>query len=142
VLYEPPIAVGDDRVRGLDELVARGELDRVLELFLRRVGTTDDQVEAIRSSPAWPVLLDAVPALPREMRAANGWRNPTGPIAVPTLLLHGADTDGPVYLDGVDELAAAFPNLRRESIPGQRHVAHVFAAAQFAKLVAGFCAEG
>lgn len=139
VLYEPPIAVREDRVVGLDELVANDKAAAV-EAFLRSAGIRSDQLDAIRSSPAWPVLLDAVPALPRELRACAAWRNPQGPIPVPTLLLLGGDTDNPAYLDGLDELQAAFPEARRELIPRQRHVGHVFAAEVFADLIAGFCA--
>ncbi len=141
VVYEPPIAVTADRVPGLDRLVARGELDTALEAFLRSAGTSDDQLEQIRSSPGWPMLLDAVPALPRELRAAAAWESPAGPIDVPTLFLLGADTDSPFYLDGLDDLEAAFTESRRELIPGQRHVAHVFAPSAFADLVAGFCED-
>ena len=140
MLYEPPIAVPEDRLAGAEELIAAGQLDEVLERFLRDVGTTPEQVEAIRSSPAWPVLLGAVPPLPRELRAAAAWRNPRGPIPVPTLHLVGAETTNPTYLEGLDELLAAFPDARRASLPGQRHVGHVFAAAEFARLVADFCA--
>ena len=139
VLYEPPIGVTERRARGLDELVERGEHDAALEGFLRVAGTPDDQLAAIRSSPAWRVLLDAVPAVPRELHAAAEWQSPEGPIEVPLLYLLGADTDSPSYLDGLDELLAAFPDLRREMLPGQRHVGHVFAAEKFAGLVAEFC---
>jgi pimeloyl-ACP methyl ester carboxylesterase len=139
VLYEPPIAVRGERVAGLDGLVAEGRLEEALEAFLRSVGTTGDQVEAIRSSPAWPVLLDAVPPLPREMRAASAWRNPRGPIDVPLLYLLGGDTTSGSYLDGLDDLLAAFPDVRRDELPGQTHIGHVFAADRFARLVADFC---
>jgi pimeloyl-ACP methyl ester carboxylesterase len=139
VLYEPPIGVKEDRLAALDELVARGELEAALEGFLAAAGAPPDQLDAIRSSPAWPVLLDAVPTLPRELRAAAGWRHPQGPIDVPTLFLLGADTTDGVYLEGLDDLLAAFTELRRETIPAQRHIGHVFAAEAFAKLVADFC---
>jgi pimeloyl-ACP methyl ester carboxylesterase len=139
VLYEASIGVTGDRAQALDDLVASGDLDAALEAFLRGAGTPDDQMEAIRSSPAWPVLLDAVPAVPRELHAASAWRNPEGPIDVPLLYLLGGDTDSPSYLNGLDELLAAFPEVRRESLPGQRHIGHVFAAERFAGLVADFC---
>jgi pimeloyl-ACP methyl ester carboxylesterase len=139
VFYEPPIAVREKGLASLDELVAEGQLDAALEWFLRGAGTPDEQFDAIRSSPAWAVLLDAVAPLPRELHACAAWRNPPGPIQVPALSLLGGDTDSRVYLDGLDELRAAFPNLRRGSIPGQRHIGHVFAAAAFAALVADFC---
>lgn len=139
VLYEPPIGVTHERARGLEELIDAGRLEEVVERFLREVGTPDDQMAAIRSSPAWPVLLDAVPALPRELHAAAEWRNPAGPIEVPMLHLVGSETTSPAYLDGVDELLAAFPDARRESIPGQTHIGHVFAAEELARLVGDFC---
>jgi pimeloyl-ACP methyl ester carboxylesterase len=139
VLYEPPIAARERNLSRLDGLVARGELDAALEQFLRGAGIPDDQLDAIRSSPAWPVLLDAVPALPRELHASEAWRNPRGPIPVPVLHLLGGETDNPVYLHGLDELLAAFPDARRDVIPGQRHIGHVFAAQAFADLVADFC---
>lgn len=139
VLYEPPIGVTEKRARSLDQLVERGDMDGALEAFLRGAGTPDDQLQAIRSSPAWPVLLDAIPRLPRELHAAAGWRNPEGPIDVPMLYLLGSDTDSPSYLHGLDELLAAFPHLRRETLPAQRHIGHVFAAETFAGFVADFC---
>lgn len=139
VLYEPPIAARKRGLGGLDALVAEGKLEAALEGFLRAAGTSDDQLEAIRSSPAWPALLDAVPALPRELRASAAWRRPRRPIDVPTLFLVGAETESPVYRDGLDDLQAIFPGACRELIAGQLHVAHVFAARAFAELVTDFC---
>jgi pimeloyl-ACP methyl ester carboxylesterase len=139
VLYEPPIAVKEESLGTVDELVASGQLDVALEGFLRAAGTSDDQLALIRRSPAWDVLLDAMPALPRELHACAAWRNPAGPIDVPTLFLLGADTRSSAYLEGLDELHAAFTDMREEKIPGQLHVAHVFAAEAFAGLVRDFC---
>ena len=141
VLYEPPIAVRPAWLDGLEERVASGDLDDALEQFLRAAGTSDEQLQMIRSSPAWPTLLEAVPPLPRELRACTRWRAPEGPIDVPTLFLLGAETTSPAYLDGLDGLLAAFTDLRREEIEGQMHVAHVFDAERFAERIASF-AEG
>ena len=139
VLYEPPIAVQPAWLEGVDELVASGNLDLALETFLTSAGTSDEQLAAIRSSPAWPVLLEAVPPLPRELRACTGWRTPAEPIDIPTLFLLGAETTSPAYLDGLDDLLGAFTNLRKELLEDQLHVAHVFAAEHFARLVGDFC---
>ena len=142
VLYEPPIGVRrGDWLKGLDELVARGDLDAALEGFLRSAGASGEQFDAIRSSPAWSALLDAVPALPRELHACAGWQHPRGPIDVPALFLGGADTESPIYLEGLDDLQARFPNRHSELIPDQRHFAHVFAPEPFAGLVAEFCSD-
>jgi pimeloyl-ACP methyl ester carboxylesterase len=142
VLYEPPIAVREgDWLKGLDELVATGELDAALAGFLRSAGAPGEQFDAIRSSPAWSALLKAVPALPRELHACARWRHPGGSIDVPALFLRGADTKSPVYLEGLDDLQAGFPNRSSEMIPGQRHFAHVFAPEAFAGHIADFCAD-
>jgi pimeloyl-ACP methyl ester carboxylesterase len=140
LFYEPPVAVRDERLAGLEDLVERGELDAALEAFLAGAGAPPDQLAMIRSSPAWPVLLDAVPAVPRELRAAAAWRHPAGPIDVPALFLLGGDTDNPVYTEGLDDVRAAFPDNRLERIAGQRHIAHVFAAEELSGLIKGFFA--
>ena len=138
VLYEPPTGIRTERLSPLDEAVAAGELDLALSGFLRAAGVRADELELIRSSGAWPVLLDAVPALPRELAAAAQWKHPVEPIDVQTLFLIGGDTEAREYLDGLEDLLAAFPDLRREVIPGQQHIAHVLVAEQFATLVAAF----
>ena len=138
VLYEPPIAVQPAWLEGVEELIAGGDLDSALETFLRAAGTSDEHVEMIRSSPAWSKLLEAVPPLPRELRACTDWEAPEDPIDVPTLFLLGADTTSPAYLNGLDALLAKFTDLERESIEGQMHVAHVFDAERFAKRIAAF----
>jgi len=141
VLYEPPIAVEGDAGDRVEALAAEGGPDAAVEGFLRGAGAPDSQLEQIRSSPAWPLLASTAPTLPRELCAAAEWRHPRGPIEVPTLFLLGAETRTRAYLDGLDDLLAAFTDLRRESVPGPEHLAHVFAADGFAELVADFCAE-
>jgi pimeloyl-ACP methyl ester carboxylesterase len=141
VLYEPPIGVKEESIGAVDELVAAGQLDTALEGFLRAAGTSDEQLALIRRSPAWDVLIDAMPALPRELHACAAWRNPAGPIETPTLFLLGAETRSSAYLEGLDELHAAFTDIRQELIPGQLHVGHVFAAEDFARLVRDFCSS-
>lgn len=138
VLYEPPIGVEARGLEALDGLIARGDLDLALKGFLAMAGTSEEQLEAIQSSAAWPTLVDAVPALPRELRACAAWTHPEGPIEVPTLFLRGAKTTSSFYLDGFDGLAAAFSQAQLATIPDQLHVAHVFAAPVFSELVASF----
>ena len=139
VLYEPPIAVRDPRIPDLEALLAAGKLDEAVASFLAEAAIPADQIEAIRASPAWPVLIDAVPVLPRELEACTTWSPPEGPIDVPLLYLVGGETDSSVYLAGIDDVLVAFPDRRRETIPGQRHIGHVLAADVFAKHVADFC---
>lgn len=142
VLYEPPIAIDPRWLAGLDELLEGADLDDALAAFLRGAGAPPDQLEQIRSSPAWPVLREAAPTVQRELHAGAAWEHPSEPIDVEALFLLGGDTRSPAYLDGLDELEARFRDARRELIPGQSHVAHVFAAERFAALVADFCGDG
>lgn len=141
VLYEPPIAVRAESLPGIDELIGRADHEAALDAFLRSAGASRRQINVIRSSRAWSSLLEAVPPLSRELHAAAAWRSPGGPIDVPALFLLGADTESSVYLEGLDELQAAFREHRTERIPGHRHFAHVFAAEDFAKRVAAFCGD-
>ena len=139
VLYEPPIAIAEASLEGLEERVA-ADPGAALEGFLLGTGTPPEQVGMIRASRAWPVLLDAVPALPRELRAGSRWENPAGPIGVPTLFLRGGETGGRAYLDTFEALQAAFPDGRLDLLPGQTHIAHILAAEAFAAAIIGFCA--
>lgn len=138
VLYEPPIGVERESLDVLEDLISSGNHDRALEGFLRAVGTSDDDFRLIRLSPAWPALVEVVPTLPRELRTCAGWAHPEGLIEVPTLFLRGEKTESRAYLAGFDELVAAFPHAQQELIPGQLHVAHVFAAQAFAGFVVDF----
>ena len=140
VLYEPPIAVPERWAQGVRDRVEGGDGEQVLSGFLAAVGMGDDQLAAIRSSAAWPVLLGTVSTLPRELLAAADWPVPEGPLDVPTLYLVGADTTNRSYLDGLGKLLTRFTDVTHEELPGQLHVAHVFAAEAFAERIAAFCA--
>lgn len=140
VLYEPPISVPHAWARALSDRIFGGEGEEVLAGFLAAVGMTEDQVGAVRSSPAWRVLLGTVPTLARELLSAVAWPRPAGPVSVPVLYLLGAESTNRAYLDGLDNVLALFGDVTVERIPGQQHVAHVFAPEAFADRIAAFCA--
>jgi pimeloyl-ACP methyl ester carboxylesterase len=140
-IYEPPIAISEQGLPALDRLIAGGDHVAALETFLRFAGAAQEQLDAIRSSPAWPSLVATVPVLSRELHAGAAWRSPRGPIEVPTLWLQGAETKTPTYLEGLEDLQGAFPELRLERIPHQSHFGHVFAPEVFASLVGSFFAD-
>lgn len=140
VLYEPPVAVQEAGLDQIDALVAAGDHDTALATFLGAAGATPAELDAVRNSPAWPVLLGAVPPLPRELHAAAVWQWPGERIEAKTLFLLGGETDSPAYLSGLDALKRVFADVRREEIPGQRHLAHVVDGRAFARTVAEFCA--
>ena len=72
VLYEPPmgfLATPPDVVERLEALLAAGERDELLAFFMREVaGLPPDQVELLRSLPAWEARLAVAHTIPREER--------------------------------------------------------------------------
>lgn len=145
MLYEPPLALEHmppgllDR---LDELIDSGDRPAAAELFMSEIATTPDELAVIKSiQPAWERVCAAIPTAPREGRAMIDTPvdlAAAGGITVPVLFLVGEKTTSPIFLDGLDELEGSIPGARRESIPGQHHMATAFAAEALAERVDAF----
>jgi pimeloyl-ACP methyl ester carboxylesterase len=148
VLYEgwPPVdPAGHELPPGvggrLDELLAQGDRDAVVQTMFREVVRMPAaELAALRAQPAWPARVAAAPALVRELRAIP--RVALDPalaarISVPTLLLTGSDSRDPFAAD-VAAVAAALPDARVVVLEGQRHVADVLDPEGFARHLVGF----
>ena len=75
---------------------------------------TDDEIDAMRSTPLWPIRLAAAPTVPRECRAEEGRVYQPGQfeaITAPTLLLAGS-ASVPVVAD-----ATTHPTSHRLKAP-------------------------
>lgn len=129
VLYEAPVGFvksSPDVVDRLQALLESGQRDELLALFLREVaGLPPDQIELMRSLPAWEARLAAAHTIPREERVnreyvfdADRFRE----VDVPTLLLEGGDSPDS-FRAANKALLAALPNSRIAVMPGQRHAA-------------------
>ena len=151
VLYEgwPPVKpelleFPPEVAERLDALVAAGDLDAALELFVREVvKVPEEEIAAVRAQPTWPARVKAVPTITREIHAF--YENPFDPdeaakISVPVLVLTGADTPEEIK-DDPDAVAAALPDARIVVIEGQQHLADVLAPEVFAGHVLGFLRE-
>lgn len=143
-VYEPPIGNDhwpDDLWDRIEELVDAGGADAATELFVRHIATPQE-LEALRATPeVWERLRGSMPVAPREGRALVS--NPldldeVSQIDVPVLLLVGEGTTSPVFLDGLQELQAAIPDVRRIELPGQRHLANGFAPEMLADRIGSF----
>ena len=129
VLYEPPMGFLKspphvaDRLQGLLE---EGRHDELLGYFMQEVaGLPPDQVELMRSLPAWEARLDAAGTIPREERAIREYVFEPGRFSdlhVPTLYLQGGDSTEPFKAAG-EALRVALPACRVVVMPGQRHAA-------------------
>jgi pimeloyl-ACP methyl ester carboxylesterase len=129
VLYEPPVPAGlPIRPYGLDERLrdrmAVGDPDGVLVAFLREMEhMPEDEIRALRSSPAWEPRLAAVRTLPRELRLPENYRFDRERFAdfqVPTLILLGEHA--PRFLhEAARVVALGVPTARIQVIAGARH---------------------
>ena len=129
VLYEPPmgfLASPPHVVDQLQALLAAGRRDELLAFFMQEVaGLPTDQVQLMRSQPAWDARLDAADTIPREERASREYVFDQGryrDLNVPTLFLQGGDSPDPFKAAG-EAVRAALPDCRVVVMPGQRHAA-------------------
>lgn len=145
-IYEAVIATQhspDDLVARAESLMRDGDVDRAAELFLIEGATiSPDELEFLKAlPPVWEQITAGMATAPREVRALDGLPvdlSAVGKIAVPVLVLVGANTTSPLYLDGLDEIERSIPDARRELLPGQGHLAAGFAPEVLAELIKSF----
>lgn len=107
----------------LAELLSAGRRGDAAALFMKSVGTPDEQIEGMRQSPVWPMFEAVAPTLAYdaatlgEDRAAPVKR--AAKVAVPTLVMNG--TALPFMLDTAQALAKAIPNAEHCTLEGQTH---------------------
>lgn len=149
VLYEPGLGFTCSKdvieaIERVDEAVASGDLEGALLTALRGiVELTEPEIAFVRTSPAWPARLAAVPVLPREVKAEAGWAYQPGQfdaVSAPALLLSGADSP-PAQQEATQRAAAALPDARVRTLDGHSHIAHRLDPAMVAALVCEFVAS-
>ncbi|AKR57694.1 hypothetical protein XM25_18280 [Devosia sp. H5989] len=137
MLYEPPFALPParqsmpaDYLPKLDGYIARGDRDGAARhFFIAGAGVPPDMVEGMAASPFWSVVTAIAPTLAYDTRIlerayadgalAQRWAG----ITTPTLVLDGEATPAelPYIRHAVETVAAAIPNARRRTLPGQGH---------------------
>lgn len=129
ILYEPPmgfVVAPPEVVSRLEELLEAGEREELLTMFMREVaGLPEEQIDVMRSLPAWQARLAAADTIPREERANREyvWEpDRFRELHVPTLYLQGGDSPAPFVKAG-EALASALPDCRVVVMPGHSHAA-------------------
>ncbi len=132
VLYEPGMNVTGGEmyppgfIDRLDALLEAGDRDAVISTMFRDlVEMRQEEVEYLRSLPAWQQRLKAAHTVTRELRADEVYRfDPErfGDLGVPTLMLEGSDSTA--FLKAADKVVdETLPNCRIVVMPGQGHAA-------------------
>jgi pimeloyl-ACP methyl ester carboxylesterase len=131
ILYEPPgivagIAARAAGVARMEQALVVNDRDEVVRCFLiDQIGAPQGVLASLKSSTAYPIVLQIASTLPRESRTVNSWHALPGRPGVwktPTILLLGSETKGAMR-EGVMLLAHTIPDSRLVVIEGQGHSA-------------------
>ena len=130
-IYEAPYALdaaarkaANNYDRQLDELLASKRYGDAVALFIRAVGVSDKQVQAMKKMPMWRGLEAMAPTLAYESGVlGEGHSLPTALLAsitTPTLVMHGG-TGAPAMRDAARAIKEAIPNAKLRTLAGQKH---------------------
>jgi len=132
VVYEGPVTRDsfgetEEIAAELDLLLAEGEPERVLEVFMRRVvKVTDEEWDAFRSSETFLLRVLAAHTIIRELRSGIGDRGDIErfrSVRQPVLQIVGGASDAR-FAAAASALADALPDGRLVVIDDARHAAH------------------
>ena len=129
-MYEPPynsdeaiLPAWKEYRQQLAELVAAGRRGDAAALFMKSVGTPDEQVNGMRQAPIWPIFEAVAPTLAYDAVVLGEERSvPTkraAKVTVPTLVMNG--TTIPFMVDTAQALANAIPHAEHRTLEGQSH---------------------
>lgn len=131
-LYEPPHNDDPDAqeswseyLRELGQILATGRRGDAVALFMRFVGTPDDQIEGMRQAPFWPSMEAIAPTLAYDHAAIIGerWSAPTdlaARVPVPALVIAG-EASLPFMPHTAQALSKAMPHGHLRTLEGQTH---------------------
>ena len=146
ILYEPSLGLPypPGSIAAIEAALDRGDHDAAIVAVLADIlDMTNDEIEAFRASPLWPVRLAAAPTIPRECHAEEDWVYETGQfdsITAPTLMLSGSDSV-PAVAEATTRAAAAIRHARIHVLHGHGHFAHKTDPAMVTTLVRQFIAR-
>jgi pimeloyl-ACP methyl ester carboxylesterase len=112
--------------RQLDALLEAGDRDGVISTMMcELVRMPQEEVEYLRSLPAWQERVKAAHTVPRELHADEHYHFDAERfkgLGTPTLALEGSDS--PAFLKAADKAVnETLPNCRIVVMPGQGHAA-------------------
>lgn len=146
VLYEPSLGLKYpvDAIEEAEVALAAGDRERaVVRMLFDALEMSRQEIDALRSSPRWPLILAGAHTAPRECRVEHAWEYSSGQfdgIDAATLLLTGSESPAPVK-EATDRAAVAIPNARVQVLEGLGHFAHRTDPAMVVSIVREFCSS-
>lgn len=130
ILYEAPglssTAPDSAVLEKLDRALAADNREEIVTVFLlEQIGAPAEALEAFKSSPVWPIVLEIASTLPREAHTVNSYKAAPARLAavkIPTVILAGSETAGRMR-ESVDAVCRAIPDSRLAILEGQGHSA-------------------
>jgi pimeloyl-ACP methyl ester carboxylesterase len=143
ILYEPSLGLRypPGTIEAIEAALASGDHDAaVVAVLVGILEMTDEEVDALRQGPLWPVRVAAATTIPRECWVEDRWVYQPGQfdaITAPTLLLQGSDSV-PGIVEATERAAGAIPIGRIHLLDGHGHFAHKTDPAMVTDLIAKF----
>lgn len=144
LLYEPPFTLAPlgpvvaETMDRMDQALLANDREKIVTIFLcEQIRAPQEQLEAFKSSPIWPVVLQIASTLPRESRSVNTPRDLAPKLArctIPTIVLLGTETPGGMRENSIF-VSKTIPGARLAMLEGQGHAAMMDAPDFFADKV-------
>src|SRR5512135_1233976 len=130
-VYEVPYALDENARKSaieyyktLKKLLAAGRKDDAVALFVRSVGVSDKQIEAMQRLPMWKGLVKLAPTLAYDSQVlGKGHAMPAARlshITIPTLVMHGG-AGAPSMRDAARAVSEAIPQAQLRTLADQTH---------------------
>ena len=130
-IYEAPYSLDNDAIKAskvydkeLKKLLASGRNGDAVALFIRNVGVSDKQIQAIKRMPMWKGLEGLAPTLAYDSAVlGEGHSLPAtllAGITTPTLVMHGGK-GAPSMRDVAQAISNTIPKAQLRTLAGQTH---------------------
>lgn len=126
ILYEPPTAdsLSVETARALEEDARRADWDAFVSRFFTEVAQVpSEELEAIRTSPIWGMLVSGAEPTLSDLHAFRSYDfdpNEFSSLSVPVTFLCGSESP-PIQFVTTDALMETLPNASRLELAGQGH---------------------
>jgi pimeloyl-ACP methyl ester carboxylesterase len=146
LLYEPPPpGIPEGLPPGLlsewEQLLNEGNREGLLISFLQLVGFSEKELADSRANPSWSERVTSAHTVLREIK--EGIAQPRfdparfRDLTLPTLLLVGSESE-PLAVTFSNEIQYTLPNSKIVKMPGQGHMANIYAPELFTNHVINF----